>query len=408
MKAAVPGHDTRCDLPAPEFDALARRIGGHAAATPQRLHSRLKQWGRRLRAAVTTATRSGRRSPEAQESTPPESAIPPVPVLWLLGKTGAGKTSLIRALTGATQAEIGNGYMPCTRSSVVYDFPPDEPAMRFLDTRGLGEVGYDPSEDLAACESATHLLLVLARLDDPVQGAVAEALTRIRQRRRMPAVVLHTAADCGSRDERARARAATQARFDAAWDQPLASLELSLATPETADLTALSAQLQAMLPGVTMLLERQKAVDAEDAEFQANRSFILRYTAAATAAGGLPLVGAASVPALQATMLAGLASRYRIDWTRKQLTAFLAALGTGVLGGQAVALLGRELALLIPGIGQTVGPVLSASWGLASTYAIGRAAAYWMYRTREGLRIDEAELRSRYEAAFKRGRDASE
>ncbi|NLD70268.1 MAG: kinase [Limnobacter sp.] len=334
-------------------------------------------------------------------------APPPVPVFWLLGKTGAGKTSLIRALTGATEAEIGNGYVPCTRNSVVYDFPPDDPAMRFMDTRGLGEVGYDPADDLAACESATHLLLVLARLDDPVQGPVAEALARIRRGRRMPVLVLHTAADCGSSDERARARAATQAHFDAAWGQPLPWLELSLATPETADLDALTAQLQAMLPGVVMLLERQKAVDAEDAEFQANRGFILRYTAAAAAAGGLPLVGAASVPALQATMLAALAARYRIDWTRRKLAAFLGALGTGVLGGQAVALLGRELALLIPGIGQTVGPVLSASWGLASTYALGRAAAYWMYRTREGLRIDEGELRSRYEAAFKRGRDAS-
>ncbi|HRO58942.1 MAG TPA: GTPase domain-containing protein, partial [Burkholderiaceae bacterium] len=220
-----------------------RRLVDRAATVPGRVRGSLTQLGRRLQSTVTPAggpaaeaTRAAR-APRATGIA--DAAEPPVPVFWLLGKTGAGKTSLIRAFTGATEAEIGNGYVPCTRSSVVYDFPPDDPAMRFLDTRGLGEVGYDPADDLAACESATHLLLVLARLDDPVQGAVAEALARIRRGRRMPALVLHTAADCGSSDERARARAATQSRFDAAWGQPLPWLEVSLARPETADLDGL-------------------------------------------------------------------------------------------------------------------------------------------------------------------------
>ena len=72
-----------------------------------------------------------------------------LPVVWLLGKTGAGKSSLVRALTEQTEAEIGNGFQPCTRSARSYDFPPDQPLVRFLDTRGLGEAGYDPAEDLA-------------------------------------------------------------------------------------------------------------------------------------------------------------------------------------------------------------------------------------------------------------------
>ena len=36
----------------------------------------------------------------------------PLPVLWLLGKAQAGKTSIIRALTGNEAAEIGNGFQP--------------------------------------------------------------------------------------------------------------------------------------------------------------------------------------------------------------------------------------------------------------------------------------------------------
>jgi hypothetical protein len=42
------------------------------------------------------------------------------------------------------------------------------PVMRFLDTRGLGEVSYDPTKDLAAAESGSHVIIVFARLDDPV------------------------------------------------------------------------------------------------------------------------------------------------------------------------------------------------------------------------------------------------
>src|ERR1700679_966007 len=74
----------------------------------------------------------------------------PIPVLWLFGKTQTGKTSIVKFLTGASEAEIGNGFRPCTRFSRTYDFPnPEAPLLTFLDTRGLDEPGYDPTEDLA-------------------------------------------------------------------------------------------------------------------------------------------------------------------------------------------------------------------------------------------------------------------
>src|SRR5580765_6249884 len=73
----------------------------------------------------------------------------PIPVFWLFGKTQSGKTSIIKYLTGADQAEIGQGFKPCTRFSRLYHFPtPEAPLMTFLDTRGVDEPGYDPREDL--------------------------------------------------------------------------------------------------------------------------------------------------------------------------------------------------------------------------------------------------------------------
>ncbi|MCF8008028.1 MAG: 50S ribosome-binding GTPase, partial [Methylovulum sp.] len=87
-----------------------------------------------------------------------QQRLPP-PVFWLLGKTQAGKTSLIHALTGDDSAIIGNGFQACTQRSHFYDFPSvSHPILRFLDTRGLGESAYDPAEDLAWCAHQAQLL----------------------------------------------------------------------------------------------------------------------------------------------------------------------------------------------------------------------------------------------------------
>jgi hypothetical protein len=81
------------------------------------------------------------------------------PIIWLLGKTGAGKTSIVAAITGESRAKIGNGFSRCTSQSQIYDWPADAPILRFLDTRGLEEVAYDPAEDIAFAEEKAHILL---------------------------------------------------------------------------------------------------------------------------------------------------------------------------------------------------------------------------------------------------------
>lgn len=115
----------------------------------------------------------------------------PIPVFWLFGKTGSGKTSVIHYLTGATEAEIGTGFRPCTQASRLYDFPgSDEAIVRFLDTRGLGEIHYDPAEDLQKFDALAHVILVTVRVMDHSLEEILGPLRQIRQAQPTRPIVL--------------------------------------------------------------------------------------------------------------------------------------------------------------------------------------------------------------------------
>ena len=140
---------------------------------------RVPDYWRRLREALLNP----RVDDQALEAVLREArARQPLPVVWLIGKTQAGKTSIIRALTGSEAAEIGNGFQPCTRTARFHDFPIETPVVRFLDTRGLGEVAYDPSDDIHYCESQAHLLLGVMKATDIRQDAVFDVLRAVRRR----------------------------------------------------------------------------------------------------------------------------------------------------------------------------------------------------------------------------------
>ena len=115
----------------------------------------------------------------------------PIPVFWLYGKTQSGKTSLIKFLTGADEAEIGQGFKPCTRFTRQYQFPtPDAPLLTFLDTRGVDEPGYDPSEDLAQFNSQAHVVVITVKVMDHALENLLEHFRPIRDAARSRPVVL--------------------------------------------------------------------------------------------------------------------------------------------------------------------------------------------------------------------------
>ncbi len=106
----------------------------------------------------------------------------PIPLIWLFGKTGSGKSSTIRYLTGVEEIQVGTGYRPQTRFSARYDFPNEnEPLLSFLDTRGLGEVDYNPTEELNQFGREAQLMIVVVRVMDHALDEVVSALKVIRR-----------------------------------------------------------------------------------------------------------------------------------------------------------------------------------------------------------------------------------
>lgn len=330
-----------------------------------------------------------------------------LPVIWLLGKTGAGKSSLIRRLTGLTAAEIGNGFAPCTRTADMFDFPPELPVMRFLDTRGLGETGYDPADDLRACEQRSHVLLVVARLDDPVQGEVAASLAAVRKRRpQTPVIVIHNGADLlPEQQTRFRARQQMQQLFETAAGSPLPFVETVLSSAAAAatdnGIADLVARLGDLMPEVALLLAREDKREDERRAFALIRARVLWHASAAGMCDVAPVVGAVTVPAMQAAMLRALAKHYQVSWTRARMAEFTLALGAGAAFRFGASYALRQLGKLIPVYGQTAGLAAAGTLSFAATYALGRAAAFYLHRAQHGLVVDAAALQELYRDALR-------
>src|SRR6478735_1029934 len=83
------------------------------------------------------------------------------PAFALVGRRGAGKSSLINALFGAKVAEVGHVKSQTGRGKW-FDYASERGAMSVLDTRGMHE-GSKPSEEDTAKDAVASILVELKR-----------------------------------------------------------------------------------------------------------------------------------------------------------------------------------------------------------------------------------------------------
>ena len=355
------------------------------------------------------------------------------PVVWLLGKVQSGKSSIVRVLTESSAAEIGSGFKACTRTAQVYDFPADVPILRFLDTRGLGEVAYDPAEDMRFAEQQAHLVLATMRAMDTRQSGVIEAVTAVRRRHPdWPLVVaqtcLHEGYAAGQGHVLPYPFAASKPGEEPLQPSVPADLSRSLAfqrrlfkdVPGPAPIVFMpidfTLEADAMLPadyGIDALAEALVRVSphamtaalaavpalAHDKLARLAEPVILGH--AMVAAGGdlVPVAGAVAVTAVQTQLLRRLGQIYGVVWDRRTTAEFAAALGGGVVARTLAGFGLRQLAKLIPVYGQTAAAAASAVMSFAVTYAIGKAASYFLRRRQLGL-TDMAGVAATYQQSL--------
>lgn len=331
-----------------------------------------------------------------------------VPVIWLLGKTGSGKSSIIQRLTGDTKAQIGNGFESCTATASMYDHPSSAPVMRFLDTRGLGEPNYDPTEDLAQCQQTSHAVVIVTRVDDPSNSSLTEAITKLAKlTKHTPILHVHTALHSVEKEDLARTIDHNRHQIEHALGFAVTQIQVDFTKPEDGfdDPDYGKAELQAALitlvPKLAKLMSKTNTGDTETQLFTANKRQVLGYASAAAAVDVVPAVGLIAVPSVQGKMLHTLAGRYGLEWDKKLITEFIAALGSGFVYRYAVSLLTRQAAKLIPVYGQSVATAAAASISFASTYALGRAACLYFYKLSTHQNVDPDALRAAFTEAFK-------
>ena len=352
----------------------------------------------------------------------------PTPVFWMLGKVQQGKTSIIRALSGRDDAEIGKGFRACTKTSQVYAYPDEEGCfLKFLDTRGLGEVGYEPTEDLEVFADQSHCIIVVLNAMDHAQQDVLLALRTIRkQRPQWPVIVCQTTLHAGYPggsghivpyaynqnpfpdtvpNELARSLLAQRKWFD---DDRVQFVPLDFTfgdhgqrayEPADYGLDALWDAIETAMPlGLREMVRTNIVVRRRlhDTYFDTAHPHVLVYAAAAGGAGAIPVpyIDIPVVLAIQAKLFHTIGAIYGQPMNVQQMATIASGLGIAYFARFGV----RELAKLIPIPG--VGSAISGAFAMASTYGLGVALCEYFGRVRDGYVPDASEFRGWYQEAF--------
>ncbi len=361
-----------------------------------------------------------------------DASLSMAPVIWLLGKTGSGKTSIIAELTGQSDAEIGNGYASCTRTARIYDFPSDEPLLRFLDTRGLGEAGYDPADDMSVNAARAHLVIATMRVSDMNQQELLRALRQIRHAHPDWPIVIaqtclheryegsgvdHPAPYLDFADPSAVLEPAYRAVRTALLHQRSLVGSLKGAEPYFASIDftrpedgftpsdyGRDALIRAIVEAAPIAVkelardhfEQKHRSSTQQLAAEVNRS-LLHYAAASAGAGAIPLVGLLTVPAVNSAMLWSLARRYQVEWDTASITSLIGMLGTAVVLREGAMFGLRQFGKIAPWI-----IPIAAVQDYAVTYALGRAACVFMEARRNHVEVEADQVRTAFRQGLKK------
>ena len=349
----------------------------------------------------------------------------------LIGKPQAGKSSIVRGLTGVSAEIVGQGFRPHTQSTIRYNYPSNElPLLVFTDTVGLGDIDRDTNSliqelvsDLEAETSRPRMILLTVKINDFAIDTLRQIATELRAKYPQipcllavtclheiyPATQLDHPEQPTSLESVDRAFTAIQQAFTGLFDRSVL-IDFTLAddgyTPEFYGLETMRETLADLLPeaearAISQLLQMGTSpVTGDSGDKIGNiyrdvaRRYILPFSIAAgtVAAIPLPFADLPVLTAIQVSMVGLLGKLYGQTLTRSQAGGVVSA----IAGGFVAQLVARQLIKFIPGFGS----VISASWAAAYTVALGEGACVYFGDLMGGKKPDPHQIQSVMAVAF--------
>ena len=342
----------------------------------------------------------------------------------LIGKPQAGKSSIVRGLTGVAAEIVGQGFRPHTQNTERYAYPSEDlPLLIFTDTVGLGDLNQDTQNiikelkaELEQDTQRARILLLTVKINDFATDTLQQIAKQLRQDYpNIPCLLTVTClheiypADVVTHPEYPpnyeaveRAFQAIQQDFKEFCDRSVLidfTLEEDGFNPTFYGLEAFTEALAELLPEaesrtIAQLLDNSMSNELGNLYRDTARRYLVAFStmAATLAAVPLPFATMPVLTALQISLVGLLGKLYGQTLSPSQAGGIASAIAGGFLA-QAI---GRELVKFIPGFGS----VIAASWAAAYTWSLGEGACVYFGDLMGGKKPDPNKIQSVMKESF--------
>ena len=342
----------------------------------------------------------------------------------LIGKPQAGKSSIVRGLTGVSAEIVGQGFRPHTQNTERYSYPSEElPLLIFTDTVGLGDIDRNTQNIVGELESElkqetqrARILILTVKVNDFATDTVQQVAKKLRQDYpNVPCLLTVTClhevypSDVENHPEYPpnyetvnRVFEAIRQDFEQICDRVVLidfTLEEDGYNPTFYGLEALTDALAELLPEaesrtIYRLLDNNAEHELGNLYRDTARRYLLAFStmAATLAAVPLPFATMPVLTALQISLVGLLGKLYGQTLSPSQAGGIASA----IAGGFFAQAIGRELIKFIPGFGS----IIAASWAAAYTWSLGEGACVYFGDLMGGKKPDPNKIQSVMKESF--------